>query len=153
MDAEIEEYIKVFDYMRGEVKKAIQGMGPEELNWTPLPQDTNSAAVLLTHLAGAESFRIHQVVGGTDIGRNRDAEFQARAGSVAELQALLDRTAAKSTEVLRKVSAGDLDRVVTARQGEAPASLRWNILYNIQHYGQHLAAISLTRQLYAARGK
>ncbi|MSQ21792.1 MAG: DUF664 domain-containing protein [Dehalococcoidia bacterium] len=151
MDSEVKAYIEILDYMRDEIKKAIQGMTAEELNWMPLPKDTNSAAVLITHLAGAESFRIHQVVGGTDIGRNRDAEFAAKARNVAQLEALLDRTGAKSTEVLRNVSARDLDRVVTARAGEAPASMRWNILYNIQHYGQHLAAISLTRQLYAAR--
>ncbi len=151
MDPEIEGYIQVFDYMRDEVKKAIQGMTAEELNWVPLKADTNSAAVLITHLTGAESFRIHQVVGGTDISRNRDAEFAARASSVAELEALLRRTGARSTEVLRKVTARDLDRVVTARPGEEPACLRWNILYNIQHYGQHLAHISLTRQLYASK--
>lgn len=151
MDPEIEGYIQIFDYMRDEVKKALRGMTREELNWMPLPHDTNSAAVLVTHLAGAESFRVLQVVGGTDIRRNRDDEFAARASSVADLTALLDRTGARSTEVLRKVSARDLDRVVTARPGEAPASLRWNILYNIQHYGQHLAAISLTRQLHAAK--
>ena len=151
MDPEPEGYIQVYDNMRDEVKKAIQGMSEEELNWTPMEKDTNSAAVLITHLVGAESFRIHQVVGGTDVGRIRETEFLARASSVADLEALLDRTGAMSTEVLRKVSARELDRVVTAREGEAPASLRWNILYNIQHYGQHLAAISLTRQLYATR--
>ena len=151
MDPEIEGYIQTLDYMRGEIKKAIQGMTAEELNWMPLAKDTNSAAVLVTHLAGAESFRVHQVVGGTDIGRNRDAEFAVKGRNVAELEALLDRTGTRSTEVLRKFSARDLDRVVTARPGEPAATLRWNVLYNIQHYGQHLAAISLTRQLYAAR--
>ena len=70
---------------------------------------------------------------------------------MAQLEALLDRTGVRSTEVLRKFSARDLDLVVTARPGEPSATLRWNVLYNIQHYGQHLAAISLTRQLYAAR--
>ena len=151
MDPELDEYIQILDFMRDEVKKTLQGMGADELNWMPLEKGTNSAAVLVTHLAGAESFRIHQVVGGTDIGRNRETEFLARASSVVDLEVLLDRTSVRSTEVLRKVSARDIDRVITARAGEAPASLRWNILYNIQHYGQHLAAISLTRQLYATR--
>jgi hypothetical protein len=151
MNPELDGYIQILDSMHDEVKKALQGMSTDELNWMPLEKDTNSAAVLVTHLAGAESFRIHQVVGGTDVGRNRETEFLARASSVADLEALLDRTSVKSKDVLLKVSARDIDRVVTARAGEAPASLRWNILYNIQHYGQHLAAISLTRQLYATR--
>ncbi len=151
MDPELDGYIRILDSMRDEIKKALQGMSANELNWMPLEKDTNSAAVMVTHLVGAESFRIHQVVGGTDVGRVRETEFLAQASSVTELEALLVRTGARSTEVLRKVSARDLDRVVTAREGEAPASLRWNILYNIQHYGQHLAAISLTRQLYATR--
>ena len=151
MDSEIQAYVEMLDYMRDEVKKAIQGMTAEELNWVPMPKDTNSASVLVTHLAGAESFRVHQVIGGTDIGRNRDAEFMAKARSVAELETLLDRTGGRSRAALEKVRGTDLDTVTTAREGEAPASLRWNILYNIQHYGQHLAAISLTRQLYAAR--
>ncbi len=151
MDPEIEGYIQILDHMRDGVKKAIQGMTAEELNWVPLAKDTNSAAVLVNHLAGSESFLIHQVVGGTDIRRSRDAEFAARASSVADLEAMLDRTGTRSREVLSKVSARALGKMVSARVGAAPRSLRQHILHVIEHYGQHLGHISLTRQLYAAR--
>ncbi len=151
MAPEIEGYIQILDYMRDEVKKAIQGMTAEELNWAPLAKDTNSAAVLVTHLAGSESSLIHQVIGGVDIHRSRDAEFTTRASSVAELEAMLDRTGTRSREVLSKVFASDLGKMVSTRVGAAPRSLRQHIPHVIEHCGQHLGHISLTRQLYAAR--
>ena len=152
MNTEIQAYIFHFDYLHGEVKKVIQGMSEDELNWVPLADDTNSPCVLVTHMAGAESFRIREIVGSMDIGRDRDAEFVVRASSVAELETLLDRTGETTRVVLEGLSSEDLDQIkVAAHPWEPPASARWNILHTIEHYGLHLGHLSLTRQLYAAR--
>ena len=152
MNTEVKAYIKHFDSLRDEVKKAIQDMSTEELDWVPLATDTNSPCVMVTHMAGAESFRVREIVGGMDIGRDRNSEFVVRASSVAELEALLDKAAETSRAVLGGLSSEDLDQIkVAAHPWEPPASARWNILHTIEHYGLHLGHLSLTRQLYAAR--
>ena len=152
MIPEIQAYIFHFDYLHGEVKNAIKGMSTEELDWVPLAADTSSTCVMVTHMAGAESFRVREIVGGMDTGRDRDSEFVVRGSSVAELEALLDRTGEATRAVLEGLSSEDLDQIkVAAHPWEPPASARWNILHTIEHYGLHLGHISLTRQLYAAR--
>ena len=115
----------------------------------PSAADTNSVGVLVAHTAGAESFWIHQVVGGIDVGRDRDAEFATKDSSSAALQALLSRTG----DTTRKVLSGgpDLDKVVVPRPGESPSSLRYSVVHMIEHMGQHLGHLGLTKQLYAAR--
>ena len=153
MSAESQAYIERLDALRDEVKQLIQAMGPDELNWVPLDTDANSPVVLVTHIAGSESFWVHQVVGGMDVRRDRDAEFTARASSAADLQALLDRTGATTRRVLQALSTDDLEESRPARPGEAPVSLRYAVLHQIEHMGQHLGHLSLTTQLYGAARK
>ena len=151
MATESQAYIERLDYLRNEVKKAIQGMSTEELNWAPRDKDTNSACVLVTHIAGTEGFWIHQMVGGTDVDRNRDTEFAARASNVAELKALLDSTAQTTRNILQNLSSDDLGQTKEPRSGAEPVSLRYGILHTIEHLGQHLGHLTLTKQIYAAR--
>lgn len=150
MATESEAYIDRLDYLRNEIKKAIGDMSVEALNWTPLPEDTSSPCVLATHIAGSESFWIHQVVGGKNVDRDRDSEFKARGNSVAELEAMLDRASQTTRNVLQGLSSDALDQAREVRPGEAPVSLRWAILHLVEHMGQHLGHIALTKQLYAA---
>ena len=79
MTTETEGYAEWLDHLTDEVKKAIQGMSAGELEWTPLEDDTNSPCVIATHIAGTVAYHIHQLVGGIDVGRDRDAEFAAHA--------------------------------------------------------------------------
>ena len=151
MTTEAEAYIERLDYLLGEVKNVIQGMSQEELNWMPLATDTNSPCVLATHIAGSVGFWIHQVVGGIDVHRDRDAEFEAKAAAAAELEALLDRAAQTTRDVLQNLSSDDLSQTKDVRPGQAPVSLRWAVLHTIEHLGQHLGHLTLTKQLYAAR--
>lgn len=151
MATEAEVYIDRLDYLRNEVKKAIHGMSAQEVNWAPLPTDTNSPCVLATHIAGSESRSIHQMVGGIAVNLTRDAEFAARGSSASELEALLDRVAPTTRSVLQNLSSDDLSQAKVMRPGEAPVSLRFVILRTIMHLSEHLGHLNLTKQLYAAR--
>ena len=151
MTTETHAYLERFEYLHSEVKKAIHDMGKEELEWKPLPSDTSSPCVLATHIVGVEAFNIHQLVGGIDVHRNRDAEFAAKGASAKELEALLDKTAAITRTVLMKASSNDLAKSVQPRPDQAPVNLRLAILRSLDHIGQHLGHLSLTKQLYHAR--
>ena len=149
MSAETDTYIQVLDALRQEIAETIDGMNAGALDWVPPAADTNSVAALVAHTAGAESFWIHQVVGGIDVGRDRDAEFATTGRSSADLQALLRKTGETTREVLN--GDPDLDKVVVARPGEPPSSLRYSVIHMIEHMGQHLGHLGLTKQLYEAR--
>ena len=66
MNLEAEAYIERFEYLRNEFKEAIHQKSPDDLIWKPTahPQvETNSAYVLVTHVAGSEAYHIHELVG------------------------------------------------------------------------------------------
>lgn len=110
MGTEINAYIERLDALGAELRRAIHGMDSEEFNWAPLEADTNSPCVLATHMAGSERFWIHQVLGGIETRRDRDAEFEAVASRLEEFKALLVAVGNQSREVLQGVSEAELAR-------------------------------------------
>ena len=153
MSTETEAYIERLQYLRDQVSELLEGTSEHELNWTPLAEDTNSAIVLATHIAGSESHWVHQVAGGIDVHRNREAEFEVSASDPSEILALLRKTGQTTKEVLGNVSTADLDKAGGTGPSGAPVTGRWAVLHAIEHIGQHLGHLDLTKQLYAARGK
>ena len=153
MAGEAQAYLERLDYLRGEIKNTIHEMTQEELNWAPLEKDTNSAWVLAVHAAGTESFWIHQMVGGIDAHRNRDAEFNASGQSVAELETLLDKTAKVTHDTLQSLSSDELAQTKESGSEGDSVSFRYSILHTIEHLGQHLGHLTLTKQLYTGRNK
>jgi uncharacterized damage-inducible protein DinB len=152
MSGEIEAYVGQLDSIRGEAAETVRGMSVEELGWTPLATDTSSPTVLVTHMAGSESFWIHQVAGGIDVGRDRDSEFAALPTVSAHLVAALERAGETSRGVLRGLSGTDLDEKRPSRPGQDPVTIRYAILHQIDHMAQHLGHLALTHQLFLARG-
>ena len=150
MSTETDAYIERFDYLTDEFKKALQGISTEELDWAPLSVDANSATVLTTHVAGTQIGWVHQVVGGMDITRDRDAEFATRGATLDELEALLNRTASTTRTVIDGLSTADLHKLHETADGQR-VTTRWAILHTLEHIGQHLGHLTLTRQLYAQK--
>ncbi|MBI4310764.1 MAG: DUF664 domain-containing protein [Chloroflexi bacterium] len=153
MPTEAEACIERLDYLRGEAKKEIRGMTANALNWKPSVPDTNTPAAIVTHMAGTEAQWLHQFVGGMELQRSRDAEFAVKATSVEDLEALLDRTGETTRRILRKLSNDDMNKLQQPSQGREPVSYRWAALHTIEHLGQHLGHLSLTKQLYRAQTK
>lgn len=60
--------------------------------WRTLPGISNSAGNLALHVAGNLRHFVGAVLGGTGYVRNRDQEFAQRAGSRAEVVAILEAT-------------------------------------------------------------
>lgn len=150
MNPEAENYVEYLDALRDRAKAAIEGMGVEELNWAPLNADTNSPCALASHMAGAETMWIHQIVGGLDVSRNRDAEFAATSNSAVRLVDLLDKVGASSRKVLSKLNGDELGKARTRpdRPDAQPVAVRDSIVRVIAHLAEHVGHLELTKQMY-----
>lgn len=152
MIPEVQTHSERLRELRGQVLHTLEGLGADALNWKPLPADTNSVFVLVTHLLGAERHWLHEVVGQRKIERDRDAEFCARGEDTAALRAAYDVTARASEEILTRLAASDMDALRDAGH-YGSRTVRWSILHMIEHYCEHLAQMRLTRQLWESQTK
>jgi len=89
-------------------------------------------------MAGSERFWLHQVLGGIETRRDRDAEFEAVAPRFEELEALLVAVGKQSREVLQGVSEAELARERVVQADNRPVDGRYSILHVLEHGGQHL---------------
>lgn len=138
-----------------EVRAAVDGLPDEAINWKPAGQDTNSVAVLVTHVLHSTRSWISIAVGAPLPDRDRDAEFRVTAQRTADLLALIDDFGAQILGLVK--NAGEVDWAANRKAhmrpdptlpGYVPASFA--LLHAIEHFGQHVAHISLTRQLWEA---
>lgn len=147
--SETSTYIALLRDLRAEIVKSCEGLSAEALNWRPLDQptsDINSLYIMASHLIGSEAWWIHQIIGGMDVKRNRDAEFVASGGDFAPLKERLAAVAAQSERVISQLSDADLDGERDSTLGRR--SVRWCILHVIEHTARHAGHIELTRQLW-----
>ena len=151
MDPLIHEYAARLDRIRTQAREAVRGLDVDALNWTPLVQETNSVAALVHHMWGVERFFVRQAVGGHDIGRDRDAEFAARAGTAEELERLLDEAQRDTEATLEALGA---DQLAEQREVRGTAwTVEGLLLYAVSHLSEHLGHLELTRQLYEHRAR
>jgi uncharacterized damage-inducible protein DinB len=150
MYSELDNYQQRIDDLRSQVAKLVTDLPLEALDWRPIEAKdehvTNSPAVLVAHIAGAEHFWIGQVVGGRPPSRDRDAEFATRGTDAAGLVRLLEEVGRDTTEVFAGLTAADLDGTRQARDRTIP--VRWCILHVIDHTALHLGHMQLTYQLW-----
>lgn len=137
----------------GDLRRAVDGLPDEALNWKPAGEDTNSVAVLVTHVLHSTRSWISTAVGAPLPERDRDSEFRVSASQTADLLELLDDFGAQILALLN--DSGDIDWAANRRThmrpdptlpGYIPASFA--LLHAIEHFGQHVAHVGLTRQLW-----
>jgi len=113
MNAEINAYIAKFEELNNQVKKLLDEVPPEALDWRPIKGEgdlaTNSFGVLAAHLAGSQTYWMREMIGGQRVRRDRDAEFATKGKTAAELQALLDNAAKNVREVLSSLKPAQLE--------------------------------------------
>ena len=155
MTKEIDGYLATLDDLRGQVKKGLEGLEREALDWRPIPEEgdlsTNSLGAIATHLAGSETFWMKEIIAGEPVHRDREAEFAAKGTGVPELHAMLEGAARATKEVLTSLSPFQLDEERKFR--DRKVTVRWGILHVIEHTATHLGHIQLTRQLWASQVK
>ena len=138
-----------------ELRLAVEGVPAEALNWKPGGEETNSIAVLATHVLHSTRSWLSVAVAGTELG-GRDREFLTTEDDPGALLRLVDEMSAECTVLLR--DAGDVDWSATRKIDalawdpdvkEVPAA--WALLHALEHLGQHVGHCSLTRQLWQNR--
>lgn len=139
-------------------RAVIAGLPGDALNWRPGPE-TNSLAVLVAHAWGAAQGWAARA-GGTEITRDRDAEFRVEINE-AQLASLLDGAVARVAAYIAAIDPatyGDIRWPPSANR--APQSQRvpgeefsvaWCLLHAIEHNQEHLGQALLTRQLWEQR--
>ena len=135
-----------FRDVHANMRKLIDGMNREDLNWKPHPE-ANSIAVLVTHTLESEREML-AAVRGVKVPRDRPSEFVADADSKS-LADRLDQADAWLDEQTGGMTEADL--VAERPRGDNPP--RKGVVWMVTNYGharEHLAQMELTRQLGAA---
>ena len=69
--------VRLLEDYPGQINACLDLLSDEQFWWKPHEQ-ANTVANLVLHLSGSNRYYLGQVIGGRDIGRNRDAEFATR---------------------------------------------------------------------------
>lgn len=139
-----------------ELRTAVDGLPGEALDWKPAGDNTNSIAVLVTHVLHSTRSWLSVALAAPLPDRDRDSEFRVHASDTAALLALIDDFTSRIDAILGSGQEVDwaANRKAHARPDPSlpdyvPAA--WAALHAIEHLREHIAHISLTRQLWDAR--
>jgi len=135
---------------------AIAGLPGAALDWKPAGADTNSIAVLVTHVLHSTRSWMSVAVGAALPERDRESEFQVRSDDAKALADFMHDFSRQIMALLEGVDEVDwtASRKTHARPGDAPETVpaSFALLHAIEHLREHIAHVGLTRQLWEARG-
>ena len=146
-------YAELLNRLRGQhndIKKAIEGLPQEALDWKPEPA-MNSMCSLIVHIAGAERFLIGDIVKGESSQRDRPAEFMATGWDAPMLMKRLWDSEAYFGSVLETLSLADLEGVRRDPRDGSQVPVSWAVLHALEHSALHCGQIQDLRQLYQDR--
>ncbi len=147
MDTEIQELVTALDGVKSTVIDMVRQIGDDGIMWSPDVEDTNSAAVLATHMFGSEAATIHEYIGDTPVNRDRDSEFASPIASVDALVAMIERVGKRSRSALALETSQSLGRQVRTRDAAASKSVRDSLLGVLMHQAEHVGHMQLAEQL------
>ena len=142
----------VLDDLLKSLRRDVDGLPGEALNWKPAGPDTNSVAILVTHVMNSTRSWLSIAVGAPLPERDRPSEFLAQQDDPAALMAFLDDFSEQCRAVLKNASDVDWSatRKTHARPGDAPEDVpaAFALIHALEHLREHEAHIGLTRQLW-----
>ena len=151
MDAEVQELLDLLDEVKSNVRDFISEVGDDGVTWLPDVPDTNSIAVLVTHMFGSEAEAIQEFVGGVDVNRDRDSEFTRPRPTVRDLVDLIDTVGARTREVVSNETRETLGRLVRTRETGQMKTARGTLIQALTHQAEHVGHMQLTDQLRRAQ--
>ena len=115
----------------GQIDACLEALDDEDVWWRPNEQ-ANAVGNLILHLSGSNRYYLEQVIGGRDIGRDRDSEFAARGGySKDQLKALWGETRDIAEGVLNGLEPSQMMQT-TERTGKLTTYAQ--ILLHVTHH-------------------
>ena len=145
-----EELFGRFHELHADIKKALESLPPEAMDWTPGP-DMNSVSVLVTHLTGAERYLVGDVVMGDPSIRDREAEFRVAGQAKNDLLQRLTDTEAYTKAAFETLKLSDLETTRTHPRHGNQVSVTFALTHALEHVATHLGHIQLTVQLWQQR--
>ena len=122
-----------------QINACLDVLTDEELWWRPNEQ-ANAVANLVVHLSWSNRYYLEQVIGGRDIGRNREAEFASRDGfSKATLLETWQHALRVTEEMLNGLEPGRLMET-TDRTGKVTTYSQL-LLHVTHHNAAHMGQI------------
>ncbi len=150
MQSLIVSYIDRLEVLHTDIRRTIEGLSREALDWSPGP-DMNSLAVLAAHTAGAERYWVGDVAGQDASGRDRDAEFRTKGLDVDALTTRLNAALEHSRRVLENLTVADIDaRRISPRDGKE-YTVAWALMHALEHTAIHLGHMQIVRQMWEHR--
>jgi uncharacterized damage-inducible protein DinB len=129
------------------LQREIELFPDEETPWMTRPGVANSAANLALHVAGNIQHFIGLHMGGIPYTRNRDAEFNRRAGTRQEVIAELARAIDAVHDVLPRLSSEQLEALFDAHPAPVPLSTRRFLIHLCTHTSFHLGQAGYLRRI------
>ena len=115
----------------GQIDACLEVLNDEDVWWRPNEQ-ANAVGNLVLHLSGSNRYYLEQVIGGRDIGRDRDGEFAARGGySKAQLKARWDETRLITEGVLNGL---EPSRMLQTTESTGKLTTYAQILLHVTHH-------------------
>ncbi|MBI4498846.1 MAG: DUF664 domain-containing protein [Chloroflexi bacterium] len=152
LDPFLAETLAVLREQHAEMAKQITGLPAAALEWKPGP-GTNSLAVLVLHCLGTERSWLSLAAAAAPLPRrNREAEFRASGHDAATLLGMLQAADSAVEPLLGQVDPAKLgtplDLGYTTVTGQRTVTPAWAIQHTVDHLGQHVGHMQLTRQLW-----
>lgn len=147
MDKEVEELVAALDGVKSTVTEMVRQIGDDGIAWSPDVEDTNSAAILATHMFGSEAATIHEYIGGVPVNRDRDSEFASPISTVGALVEMIARVGERSRSALALETAESLGRQVRTRDAAVTKSVRDSLVGVLMHQAEHIGHMQLAEQL------
>ncbi len=151
MDSEAMSLLNELSAIHKKAKDTVAKLGDTGVVWQPGAPDTNTAAVIVTHMCGSEMQWIGEYAGGRPSHRNRESEFKQPEKTVKGLVALLDKTEAASRAALAAHTASSLSRPAVTGRSDYSGTVRDCVLHALVHESEHAAHLELTEQFWRAR--
>ena len=132
----------------GQIQACLDVLSDAEVWWRP-NEHANAVGNLVLHLAGSNRYYLEQVIGGRDIGRDRQAEFDAReSGSKARVLDVWNASRQAAEQVLNSLSPSQLSHT-TESTGKLTTYAQ--ILLHVSHHNAaHMGQIVwVTKMLHA----
>lgn len=137
-----------------ELRRAVDGLPGEALDWRPAGPETNSLAVLVTHAMNSTRLWMRVAVGLPIPKRDREAEFGAKSADPADLLRLIDELAVESTTALDSVETVDWSALHPWKRASGEVvefTTAYALIHGVEHLRGHADQASLTRHLWEAQ--
>jgi uncharacterized damage-inducible protein DinB len=144
-----ETLISIYKRDLDKLKTEIDQYESDEKLWLVATGITNSGGNLALHLVGNLKHFIGAVLGGTGYARDRDAEFNSKSVSRAQLIAAVDETTAIVSTTLAKLTGDELAATYPIDVFGQPMTTEYFIIHLATHFNYHLGQINYHRRLSA----